>query len=66
MTDADLATKAPESDAQEDTPMTAETTTAAEEPAQPKMSEHCVTDRPLRALTFFTGARCRSDVPQPE
>lgn len=65
MTDADVATKAPESDAQEDVPMTAETTTAAEEPAQPKMSEHCVTDRPLRALHSPLGLAPAATSPDP-
>lgn len=53
MADSDIATRAPESDAQEDVPVTttttADPTTAAEEPAKPKVSEHCVTDRPTRS-----------------
>lgn len=48
MADADVATKAPESDAQEDVPTTTEPSAAEEAPAQPKMGEHCVTDRPTR------------------
>lgn len=64
MADAEVATKAPESDAQEDTPTTTTaattttaTTTASDAPApdqpseQPKLGEHCVTDRPTRSFT---------------
>lgn len=61
MTEAEIATKAPESDAQEDVPLaTGSTTTPAaatvedepEESAQPKMGEHCVTDRPTRQSSW--------------
>lgn len=54
MADADVATKAPESDAQEDIPVPTESTAPKaatvedEEPEQPKLGEHCVTDRPTR------------------
>lgn len=60
MTETDVvATKAPESDAQEDIPTgnvpvndNHEAETNADEapaPAQPKLGEHCVTDRPTRS-----------------
>lgn len=47
MADADNATRAPESDAQE----AQETVIPGDTPAQtgPTMGEHCVTDRPTRA-----------------
>lgn len=56
-TEAEVATKAPESDAQEDVPTTSDVVAdatpdapaASEEPAQPKMGENCHTDRPTRA-----------------
>lgn len=56
--EAEVATKAPESDAQEQTPTTTTdapaaataTPAAAEEP--PKMGENCHTDRPTRSSTM--------------
>lgn len=62
-TDPELATKAPESDAQEDiqkdapvetpaaasTAPTAPTATAEESTSQPKLCDDCVTDRPTRS-----------------
>lgn len=63
MADAEVATKAPESDAQEDIPTattaTTATTTTTDTPApeqpseQPKLGEHCVTDRPTRSFTSW-------------
>lgn len=50
-TDPEIATKAPESDVQEDIPITADAPPAAAqepEPTQPKMGENCHTDRPTR------------------
>ncbi|EFZ01764.1 dienelactone hydrolase [Metarhizium robertsii] len=54
MTEVDIATKAPESDAQEQqTEQRPETTTPAEPPAQ--TGEHCVTDRPTPSGQSSTG-----------
>lgn len=54
-TDPEMATKAPESDAQEDAPAepiaTTTTSSGGEQTAgSPKMGEHCITDRPVRML----------------
>ncbi|KAJ9156319.1 Alpha/beta-hydrolase [Pleurostoma richardsiae] len=51
MAEPDIATKAPESDAMEDTPLAADT--SAQQP--PKMGEHCVTDRPTPSGEGPTG-----------
>ncbi|KAF3761124.1 alpha/beta-hydrolase [Cryphonectria parasitica EP155] len=55
MADADVATKAPESDAQEDVQQPTDSSAAEEGPAQPKMGEHCVTDRPTPSGEGPTG-----------
>lgn len=55
-TEAEVATKAPESDAQEDVPTTTDAPAASEEPAQPKMGENCHTDRPTRSSAPFERA----------
>ncbi|ROV96816.1 hypothetical protein VMCG_07899 [Cytospora schulzeri] len=59
-TDPEIATKAPESDAQEDAPTEPPTTASAsssgeDTEASPKMGEHCITDRPVPSGQGPTG-----------
>lgn len=52
-TDPEIATKAPESDAQEDAPTEPAPTASVnveDATASPKLGEHCVSDRPVRML----------------
>ncbi|KAF2747194.1 alpha/beta-hydrolase [Sporormia fimetaria CBS 119925] len=58
MADNELATRAPESDAKEDVVLHEEPVTSAGEPsaaAQPRMSDHCTSDRPSPAGQQPTG-----------
>lgn len=48
MADADNATKAPESDSQQDGPQTTAAPDHAHAQASSVVGEHCVTDRPTR------------------
>ncbi|KAK7737941.1 hypothetical protein SLS53_006319 [Cytospora paraplurivora] len=57
-TDPEIATKAPESDAQEDAPTEPAPTASVsveETPASPKLGEHCVSDRPVPSGQGPTG-----------
>ncbi|AEO55924.1 hypothetical protein MYCTH_2059010 [Thermothelomyces thermophilus ATCC 42464] len=56
MTNSELATRGPESDAQEtDTPSPSDSPALADAPAHPAMTEHCTSDRPLPAGQTSTG-----------
>ncbi len=51
MADPEIATKAPESDAQEAVPIDLPSQSATE--SSPKLGEHCTTDRPARTSAIL-------------
>lgn len=55
MADPEIATKAPESDAQEALPTHSASQSATE--SSPKLGEHCCTDRPTRTSAIVDDKR---------